>query len=172
MMLTLSLLRHAKSSWEIAGCPDHDRPLKGRGFKDAAIMGAELYKRNVLPEKVFSSTSKRTRQTVDEVAGVWKKHGFSCELAFEASIYCADLNDLFEFVKAIEGVRHAMLVGHNPGMHELVSLLAGRYFEKFQTAACAYLEFDCRSWAEIAKGQGRLIEYIYPKLFKHNESND
>src|SRR6476661_2151495 len=66
-MLTLSLLRHAKSSWKDPALPDHDRPLNTKGKAEAPVMGKEIAKHALDPDLVLCSTARRTRDTLELV---------------------------------------------------------------------------------------------------------
>ena len=120
-MRTLYLLRHAKSSWKDASLADFERPLKGRGRDAAEAMGRFLASKKVNIPVLISSPSVRTRETVD----ILLRHArLEVEPLFDQRIYEASLSTLVQIVSEIpDDKKTAMLVGHNPGMDELLAFL-------------------------------------------------
>ncbi|MEM8743684.1 MAG: histidine phosphatase family protein [Pseudomonadota bacterium] len=170
-MVTLSLFRHAKSAWDNPGLGDFDRPLAPRGEKAAPRMGRYMAAEGLEPDIVLCSTAARARQTLELAAAEWKT---APEIHFEEGLYHAGPADMLRAVRSLEdGLAHAMLVGHNPGMHSLAVNLSGSGNEadleavhfKFPTAALAVIDFD-GSWASLAAGKGRLRSYIVPRVLK------
>ena len=160
-MTRLAILRHAKSSWDDAGLGDFDRPLNERGIKAARRIGRELKDRGMRFDHVLASPALRVRETLAEVA---KGHGSALEIEFDERIYMASLGALLGIVREIpDGANAPLLVGHNPGLHQLVLNLTGddRVREKFPTAALAVIESATRSWKEIERGA--LVELILPR---------
>ena len=168
-MLTLSLLRHAKSSWDSPGLDDFDRPLARRGEEAAPRMGAYMKKHRIAPQLILCSTAARTRQTLDLVlphlAG-------PPAVAYEDALYLAAAKALLARVRKIDPkVTHALLVGHDPGMHELAVDLAATgdaealaaLARKFPTAGLAVIGFKASAWSTIASRKGRLELFVTPK---------
>ncbi len=158
------LLRHAKSSWDDPALPDHDRPLAPRGRKAAARMAAHLGGSDVRPALVLCSSARRARETVERM-----RSGLSgASIEIESGLYEADARSLLERLRTVPpDVGSVMLVGHNPGLQELASALAGagdrgRLDEKFPTAALASLRYD-GSWAELAPGSCELVGLVVPR---------
>ena len=90
-MLTLSLLRHAKSSWKEPALPDHDRPLNTRGKAEAPVMGKEIAKHGLEPDLVLCSTARRTRDTLKLVLPELKSEMASITARLrKCSICCAN----------------------------------------------------------------------------------
>src|ERR1700704_2016399 len=142
-MKTLLLLRHAKSSWKDASVKDFDRPLNQRGLKTAPAVGRLIKQRKLQPDLVLSSPAERARQTTQLVlAGA----GLKVEMRHDERIYEATAARLFEVVTQIEdeaGV--AMLVGHNPGLEELLAALTGES-ASMPTAALACIQLEVEQW--------------------------
>jgi phosphohistidine phosphatase len=163
----LYLLRHAKSSWDDASLPDHERPLAPRGKKAAKAMAGHLRKEGVRPELVLCSSSVRTRETLARIA---KAIGDDAPVEFEQGLYGAGAEGLLERLRAVPaGVASVLLIGHNPAMQELALDLAGggaergSLEEKFPTGALATLEFDVETWAELQPGRGELVAFMVPR---------
>ena len=113
-MLTLSLLRHAKSSWDDASLEDFDRPLAERGKAAAQRMGAYMAAQGIAPELILCSTAVRARQTLDLVL---PHLSVAPTVVHEAALYLAAASVLLARVRKIDAkVGHVMLIGHDPGM--------------------------------------------------------
>jgi phosphohistidine phosphatase len=167
-MLTLLLLRHAKSSWDDPGLDDYDRPLAKRGEKAAPRMGAEIAELGLKPDVILCSSAVRTRETL---ALVLPEIGGKPEVVYDDAIYLAAPETLLAKVRAVSGApKSVMVVGHNPGMEELAALLVGDgdkserkpMAEKFPTCALAVITFEAKDWAGIAPGAGTLTRFITP----------
>lgn len=161
-MKTLLLLRHAKSSWKDAELDDHDRPLNKRGKQDAPRMGRLLRDEDLLPDVILCSTAKRARKTIERVI---EASGFSGPCELDAALYGATPADYLRVLAARADDQHerVMLVGHNPGMEELLEGLIGSY-ESLPTAALAQVELDVPSWRELGeRPRGKLVHVWRPK---------
>ena len=174
-MLTLSLLRHAKSSWDSPSLDDFDRPLAKRGQKAAPEIGAALAAMGLKPDLVLCSTALRARETLDLVLP--KLASPAPQTIYEEALYMASPSTLLERVRSVPpriddlAVHHVMLVGHNPGLEELAPMLIGggatdditRMAQKFPTAAAAIIAFDVDEWPMIGPGLGRLEHFLTPR---------
>ena len=169
-MLTLALLRHAKSSWEDGSLEDFERPLAKRGESAAPRIGAFMAEHGLAPQLVLCSTAVRARQTLDLVlphlAG-------NPSVMYEDRLYLAAPSVLLARLRRIDGnISHVMIVGHDPGMHGLAVALAGggeagmlqALAAKFPTAGLAVIQFKARSWAKVGRGSGRLELFATPKM--------
>jgi phosphohistidine phosphatase len=163
----LYLLRHAKSSWDDASLPDHERPLAPRGKKAAKAMAGHLRRERVRPALVLCSPAVRTRETF---ARITKAIGEDVPVEFDEALYGASSGELLERLRAVPAAVHSVfLIGHNPAMQELALGLAGRgaerarLEEKFPTGALATLELDVESWAEVDPGGGELVAFVVPR---------
>ena len=119
----LILMRHAKSDWEEPAGSDFDRPLAKRGRKDAPHMGAWLKKKGLIPERLLASPARRAKETASLVAEELEFDEGRIE--WQERIYDASVDDL---LKVIEGAAMEtsclMLIGHNPGLDELLEFLS------------------------------------------------
>ncbi len=168
-MLTLSLFRHAKSSWANPGQQDFDRPLNERGLEAAPRMGAFMAEHGIGPDLVLCSPSVRTRQTLDLLLPHFSTRP---TVLYEDAIYLGAPSTLLKRVRKLEAdVRHAMIVAHDPGLHQLAMHLPGSgdpdvlqtLAQKFPTAALAVIVFEGRSWSKVKAGAGRLDLFMTPK---------
>lgn len=159
-MKTLFLLRHAKSSWKDQSLPDFERPLNRRGKDAAERVGRYLKHELIVPELVLSSPATRARETLERVAKAAK---WSTEVRFDQRIYEAGGLRLLEVISQIENDRHtALLVGHNPGLEELLMLLTG-VTEHLPTAALAKIEIKTSKWTTAGDKRAKLARLIKPR---------
>lgn len=150
-MKTLLILRHAKSSWKNAELADHDRPLNDRGKRDAPRMGRLLLEQGLTPDLILSSTAKRARKTAALVA---ESCGYERDIQEVADLYLAGPQSYFDALRDVDdGFDRVMVVGHNPGMEDLVQECVGE-FHRMPTAALAQLEIAIESWANVS-GDGK-----------------
>lgn len=168
-MKRLAILRHAKSSWDDPGLDDFNRPLNERGWKAARRLGRELERRGLKFDLVLSSTSARTRETLD---GVQQHFEFNAPIQFEQELYLAGEARLRSIVQALdEQVKTPLIVGHNPGLELLLTDLTTddrrglrqRVSGKFPTGSFAIVELPASHWAEIEPASGEIVELILPK---------
>ena len=161
MTKTLLIMRHAKSSWSHIGLSDHDRPLNKRGLRDTPRMAKWIAQQDLVPEMVLSSTANRAQST----ANVFVENcpGIDCEVQTTREFYHAPARIYLETAAEFpDAIRIAMVVGHNPGMEDLVEVLAGEY-ERMPTAAIAWFEFQIDSWKRVARDTATLKDVWRPK---------
>lgn len=160
-MKTLLLLRHAKSSWKDDSLDDHDRALNGRGKKEAPKMGKLLLEEQLLPELILSSDAKRCRRTVEKLAAA---AGYRGETILTNELYLANPAGYLRAIARVpEQVSRLLVVGHNPGLEELLELLTGQY-EPLTTAALAHLSLEgLERWSDIdSSTRGKLVKLWQP----------
>jgi phosphohistidine phosphatase len=164
---TLYLLRHAKSDRDDPSLRDFDRPLNHRGRKAAKAIGKELHKRGIEPDLVLTSPALRALQTIE---GVQEGFGQDLEPIEVRRIYEAEPETLIDLVRsAPSGAKRLMIVGHNPGMHQLVLTLSDEgelrdeAADKFPTGALAEIRFDVEEWPDVAPRTGRLATLLKPR---------
>jgi phosphohistidine phosphatase len=174
-MRQLLLLRHAKSSWDDAAASDHARVLNADGQRAAAAMGQALRTLHLAPDLVLVSTARRTLQTLDALEP-WDETPLIEPMD---SLYLASAPQLLATLnRTAETVRSVMLIGHNPGLHDLALTLAAgmpqsaqqtggpeagaRLAAGFPTGALAEFTIPAH-WAELAQGGGRLVRFLSPR---------
>lgn len=149
-MKTLYLLRHAESNWDDPGLRDFDRPLNARGREAATLVGRLIRQRRLPVDLIVSSPAERARQTA---ALVSESAGLPAEPVHDERIYEADASRLLEVVaQAAESADALMLVGHNPGMEELLALLTGQG-RHMATATLACVALDAEQWVKARTGR-------------------
>lgn len=170
-MLTLLLLRHAKSDWNSTALDDHDRPLNPRGTKAAPIMGRHLAREGLKPDLILCSDAVRTQATLALVLpelGPPPPH-----VVFEEALYLARPDTILDVIRSNveEATKSVMVIGHNPGLHALALTLIGdgnkkglrQLAMKFPTAALAVISFDTAHWPEIGPTLGNLASFVTPR---------
>ncbi len=170
MTRTLFLLRHAKSSWDDPVARDFDRPLNQRGEKAARTIGQWMAANGISFEHVIASPAVRVVETLD---GVWAGYGRRIEPTWERRIYLASSATLLDVLREVsDGHGSVLMVGHNPGMEDLVfdlvpddgsSPLRGEVEIKYPTAALAQIEIPIASWADIGKPVAQLKRFVRPR---------
>jgi phosphohistidine phosphatase len=175
-MRRLMLLRHAKTESDAPSGHDQDRRLDDRGRLDGAAIGGWIVRHPPLPDTVLVSTAVRTQQTWEIVRDAIKGHGPQPQVEFLPELYGADPARLLRIIRMAEAAdpRRLMLVGHNPGMHELALALAGSgdpaakkaLENNLPTSGFAILDFAIENWNEVAFRRGILVRFTSPKLLR------
>jgi phosphohistidine phosphatase len=169
------LLRHAKSAWSPAGLDDHERPLNKRGERAAEAMAEHIVHNAPRPDLILCSTAVRTRQTLAPL--VHRLATPAPPIALEKGLYLASEGELLVRLRGVpDEVATVLLIGHNEGIGELASALAGdgepaaleRLHEKFPTGALATLQLPEEPWRDLAPGAAELLAFIRPRDLASN----
>ena len=165
---TLYLLRHAKSSWDDPQLEDHERPLAPRGRRAVAALADHVRSVGIEPEVILCSSARRTRETLEGVDPPGER-------MIEPDLYEASVEGVLGRLQQLpDGVRSAMVIGHNPTLQVLALRLAspgggashsGDWAElqrKFSTGALATLSFG-GAWSDLAPGCAQLTAYVRPR---------
>jgi phosphohistidine phosphatase len=160
-MKTLLVLRHAKSSWNDSALPDHERPLNDRGRRDAPLMGDVLRQLPLTPTMILSSDAVRAHTTAEAVA---EAAGWRGDVVLDHRLYLAGPDDIMAVLREVpDGSATVMVVGHNPGLEDLIAMLAGEP-HAMPTAALAQLALPIEHWSELdASTRGTLEGLWRPK---------
>ena len=168
-MLTISLMRHAKSDWVDPELGDFERPLAPRGVKAAPLIDAFMQEHDIHPDLILCSTARRTMDTLNLLKKTFET---SPEVVFEDKLYMASAREMLNIATTVSDTcRHVLLIAHNPGLHILALALAEigqsdpylQLINKYPTAALTVLDFDVDKWSKITTGQGRLRHFVMPK---------
>ena len=167
------ILRHAKAAPGEPGQDDHARALTLRGIADAEAAARYLHKNGAELDRVLVSTSARTVQTADLVL---RELQLPPRADYRDGLYLAEPGKILAMIQGLPARTGAvMVIGHNPGLEELATLLAREPVrrkererrdvleEKFPTCALAVLDFDIERWRDIQPGEGALVDFIRPK---------
>ena len=177
-MRRLMLLRHAKTETDAPSGRDQDRRLDERGHKDAAKMGDWIASHPPFPDTVLVSPAVRAKQTWDLAWEAMKNRVDTPKVELLPELYGADPGRLLEIIRTATipaNPKHLMLVGHNPGMHELGLMLMGSgdahnrkaLADNLPTAGLAVFDFDVKDWDDVAYRRGKLVLFVSPKLLRH-----
>ena len=161
-MKTLVLVRHAKSSWNNPGLPDHERPLNKRGLRDAPMMGIRLAEWGPPVDRVISSSAVRARITAElitqEMGLPWD------EIVADEELYHATVEDMLDIIQDQEDYLDGlMLFGHNPGMTYLINQLSDLDLGNLPTCGIVVLQFAVEHWMEIGDVPAVTAEIDTPK---------
>lgn len=166
MARELLILRHGKSDWD-AGTNDYHRPLTNRGVKASQKIGAWLGRENLAPDLTISSTATRAMSTAEYTLNCLNK-GVD-DIQKNKNLYLASLNDSLAVLASSPGTaRRVMIVGHNPGLEELLEYLVGESLVSddgkiLPTATVAHLEMP-EDWSELANGCASLLSWVRPSM--------
>jgi phosphohistidine phosphatase len=161
-MKTLTILRHAKSSWKDASLVDHDRPLNKRGKRDLPVMGERMQQAGIRPSLILSSTAVRAWTTAK---GIAKEISYPTEfLQREQRLYHAGVRRIIDVLAEQDvGFNSIMIVGHNPGLTDFANYLVPGLTGNIPTCGVVSLTIDADDWnlKEIRKAE--LAVYDFPK---------
>ncbi len=166
-MKELYLVRHAKSSWDYESVEDYDRPLKGRGIRDAHVVSTLLAQERDMPEALYSSPATRAVHTAMIFARNLNFPFSAIQLREE--LYMCTEKQLLKFVQGLDdSFTRVMIFGHNPTMTNFVNSCADQRIDNVPTTGVACFHFDIKSWSD-ATFSAHLALFDYPK--KHSKKN-
>lgn len=163
-MKTLLLIRHAKAEHGVGDLRDEDRGLTARGEADCMIMGEVLRRRGHVPDLVLTSPAERARRTAERLvraAGA----GRDC-ITESPGIYEGSVRTLLHCIHGVPDASTCVaLVGHNPGMEELLRRLDPDSGEKFVTCGVVVIDVLSGDWADVAAATVSVREFLRPGEF-------
>jgi phosphohistidine phosphatase len=175
-MRRLMLLRHAKTETDAPSGRDQDRRLDERGRRDAAEIGAWVARHPPFPDFVQVSPAVRARQTWELAFEAMKERVAAPQVEFLPDLYGAAPAQMLEIIRtaSVADPKRLMVVGHNPGMHELALMLAGSgdaagraaLADNLPTSGLAVFDFATEDWNDVAFRRGKLVLFVSPKLIK------
>lgn len=161
-MRQLTLIRHAKSSWDDPTLSDFERPLNKRGTRDLPGLGMRIAKFELFPDRILSSGAVRAMATAEAVS-----HALEIptgEIREIPELYESCYETLLNVLQnQSDRYRHIMLFGHNPGLEMLGYFLTHEKLDKFPTGALMHIHLSITSWSELAESCGTLTLFDYPK---------
>jgi phosphohistidine phosphatase len=163
-MKTLILVRHAKSSWDDPSVDDRDRPLNGRGRKDAPVMGERLAHLGIQPDLILSSPAVRALTTAEIFAKAldYKRK----KIVVDERIYGTTPATLLKLFHALnDEVTCAMLFGHNPELSDLAHDFSPQ-IDDLPSCAVVEMHFDVKAWPQISAHTLKRIELHLSKKEK------
>lgn len=161
-MKTLILVRHAKSSWDDPHLTDFDRPLSGRGKRDAPKMAEYLASKNIRADLIVSSPANRaitTAQIIQEYQPAPKP-----AIVLERSLYHASASSILNVVQdQPDAAGTLMIFGHNPGFTDFANQLTDAYIENIPTCGVVGIQFEIDKWSDVKFGCGEQLYFYFPK---------
>jgi phosphohistidine phosphatase len=182
-MRRLLLLRHAKTERDSPSGLDRDRRLDPRGREDAPVIGRYLVDHNLLPDLVLVSPAARTRETWELLATELKNEP---DVEVVGDLYGADAREVLQAVRAASGragdgeLKSIMVIGHNPGLHELSVDLIGKaraedrqaLEDNLPTSGLTVFKFAISDWNDVSVRHGTLDRFISPRRLRSEHDND
>lgn len=161
-MKTLTLLRHAKSSWNDASLEDRDRPLSSRGHRDAPVMAERIKDAGIRPSLILSSPASRAWTTAKAIAN---EIGYPPEfLQQEDRLYHASVRGFLKVISEQDtGFNNLMIVGHNPGLTDFANYLMPGVTDNIPTCGVVSFEIDHDDWHLHSGAKTKLMIFDYPK---------
>lgn len=166
-MKTIVLVRHAKSSWDNPEFSDFERPLNGRGIKDAPFMGSLIKKMGLKPDLMVSSPAVRALTTCKMFAEAME---YPIEnIVQDKKIYEYGPNAILAILESMDDkVNTVFLFGHNPDMTHLTNFLSGVHVDNVPTCGVSCIDIDSGKWENLRQVKGDLRFFEYPKKHKNN----
>jgi len=175
-MRRLMLLRHAKTEHDAPSGRDQDRRLDQRGHRDAAEIGTWIARHPPFPDFVQVSPAVRAKQTWELAWEAMKARVAPPQVEFLPDLYGAEPGEMLEIIRtaSVTDPKRLMVVGHNPGMHELALMLTGSgdaasrhaLADNLPTSGLAVFDFATEDWNDVAFRRGKLVSFASPKLIK------
>ncbi|VAW57595.1 hypothetical protein MNBD_GAMMA07-2275 [hydrothermal vent metagenome] len=160
-MKIILFARHAKSDINHIGASDFDRTLSLKGESDAVFMAKILQKSTYLIQQIISSDASRAIATADKYKNALTPDK---NIQLDHSLYLASHQDIATVIENTDDALSClMMVGHNPGMTEIVEYSINESFQGMPTCSVAVVGFEAGSWQEITMGSGQLLDFEYPK---------
>jgi phosphohistidine phosphatase len=169
-MKRLSLFRHAKSGWDEPVTRDFDRPLNAKGKRAAVLMGRHMREQGLSFDRIVASPAVRVVETLD---AMFEGYGRRITPVWDRRIYLASAATLLEVVQETpDEFESLLLVGHNPGLEDLVLALVPdaaddvarvAVGEKYPTASLAEVDFDQLHWEDVSPRDGKLSRFVRPR---------
>lgn len=169
-MKKLTLLRHAKSSWDDPVSRDFDRPLNKRGARAAITMGQYARDHAMRFDYLIASPAVRVVETLDEF---FEGYGQTTEVNWDRRIYLASSATLMDVLRDVpEDCESLLMVGHNPGFEDLIlslvpddgsSPLRDSVEVKFPTASLAVMDLDVEKWEDMRVNTAHLVSFTRPR---------
>jgi phosphohistidine phosphatase len=165
-MKTLYIVRHAKSSWDDTELRDFDRPLNGRGKKDAPRMGKRLREKKVTPDIMLSSPAERALTTCKEIANVLDFP--KGKIKTDKRLYHADEDQILKVLSELKDAARdseevVMIFGHNPGLTEFANSLLNESLMNIPTCGVVHATLNIEHWRDIHFGCGQMLHFDFPK---------
>ncbi len=161
MKKQLTLIRHAKSSWDDSSLSDYARDLNERGRRDAVRIGEALHEREIKFDLVLCSSAIRARETLSLLREKLELEDDS--IHYLDDLYCASVPTLVELIRPLDNDKNNIaIVAHNPGLEDLATMLSNDN-KTFVTCSVMQIEFEMDDWKQLDKVTGKQTLFLSPK---------
>ena len=159
---TLFIVRHAKSSWDLEGVSDIDRPLKLRGIRAAYEMARRIKIDLKTPELLISSPATRALHTAIIFQRVFEKKFKHFKI--DERLYGTGVGAIKRLISEQPGeIKKLMIFGHNPDFSDLATMLSGNSFIELPTCGICRIDFEMDTWKEISAAKPKEAHVDFPK---------
>jgi phosphohistidine phosphatase len=158
-------MRHAKSSWKDPRLEDHQRPLNKRGTRNVPVMGKRLSIRAIHLDRIVSSDARRA---IDTAIPIGEYLGLDVSAILQNPLlYHATQEQILDIIRQLDSDwKQVMIVGHNPGLHDVANQFFATPISNFPTAGIVTLVFDIDTWQEIDQKRVIYSDFDFPKKQK------
>ena len=164
----LYLLRHGDSASKQLGGSDKERQLTANGMKESMQIGSFLQKNGVCLDQIISSTAERAKNTTQIVSDAMRSD--ADKIIFHEELYDASFRTFFDLLlKTEDHLNHVMFVGHNPTITYVAEYLTGESIGDLSTCGLVMIQFNINTWKEVSKGNGKVLNYVYPAMLMTHE---
>ncbi|GAB5556307.1 MAG: phosphohistidine phosphatase SixA [Schleiferiaceae bacterium] len=164
-MKTIYLVRHAKSSWELENIDDYDRPLKGRGIRDAHLVSQYVSEESGKIQAIYSSPATRALHTAiifSRTLGIPLS-----KISLQEELYLSTVREMLTFIGTLDSKLDTIMVfTHNPTITQFINEMTDVNIHNVPTSGVGCLRFDSPTW-DLNKGSGELLYFDYPKKRKN-----
>ncbi len=156
------IIRHAKSSWAIAGQDDFDRPLNDRGMRDAPMMAQRLLDKKISIDAFITSPANRAITTANYFAEVFQLG--KGKMKTVRQLYHAHPKIFYETIAAIEDkIDTAAIFSHNPGITAFVNELTSTKIDNMPTCGVFAVKAETDHWKDFWPAKKTFWFFDYPK---------
>ena len=160
-MKTLYVMRHGKAE-DGFDKSDYKRKLNSKGIKRSVKVGLKLKDRKGELDTVICSSSLRTVETAEIMADLFDFP--QADIKKHKELYLAPVNVILENIYSLDdSVSNVLLVGHNPGLSELIGSLSRQLTDYLPTSALIALKIDIDKWEEISNANAKIVFSLFPK---------
>lgn len=177
-MKRVILVRHAKASPAETGMKDHERPLNEKGEQACELVGDYMENKKLIPDFVFCSTARRTRQTLELLEKKWSSSPLK---TFKPLLYGGGVNPYFDVIYTASAADDSiMIVGHNPDIQltgldllkEASPEIYAKIEKKYATAGVLVMDFEVDVWSEIKYKSPVSASFMTPKMLRHSDETE
>ncbi len=161
-MKQLILVRHAKSDWGDPSLDDFERPLSGRGKRDAPLMAERLIDKDIKIDLFITSPAKRAAKTAKIFAEAYKAK--KDDILIREELYGAGEHVFFDVIAKTDNEHKTIAIfSHNPGITDFANLLTATHIDNIPTSGVFAIKADCKKWKEFADAKKEFWFFDYPK---------